>query len=180
MVGGGTTVGLDAKKLTGSNSLQHPATPKVLYVVTAFVAVGAACHPSSEPVSSSQPASAFGRVGEQRPLDLIQACNYSRRRALMGSRSRRSRFMGSIPPRSGSLESGNFEVYVTPFPEGGTRWLIADGTDLRWGPDGKEVYYRSAGRLMAARIDTTAGIRVLSRRVVIDRSCRHRTTTTTA
>jgi Tol biopolymer transport system component len=67
-----------------------------------------------------------------------------------------------------SLESGNFEVYVTPFPAGGSQWLIADGTDPKWAPDGTEVYYRSGARLMAARIDSTAGIRVLSRRLVIE------------
>jgi serine/threonine-protein kinase len=66
------------------------------------------------------------------------------------------------------LESGNFEVYVTPFPEGGTRWLIAEGTDPTWGPDDAEVYYRSGTRLMAARIDTTSSIRVLSHRLVIE------------
>jgi WD40-like Beta Propeller Repeat len=67
-----------------------------------------------------------------------------------------------------SLQAGNFEVYVTPFPEAGRRWLIADGTDPAWGRDGAEVYYRSGARLMAARIDTTAGVRVLSHRVVIE------------
>ena len=67
-----------------------------------------------------------------------------------------------------SLDSGNFEVYVTPFPDGGARWLIGDGTDPGWAPDGGEVYYRSGARLMAARVDTTIGVRVLSRRVVIE------------
>jgi hypothetical protein len=67
-----------------------------------------------------------------------------------------------------SLDSGNFEVYVTPFPEARTRWLIGDGTDPAWAPDGSELYYRSGARLTAARVDTRAGIRVLSRRVVIE------------
>ena len=67
-----------------------------------------------------------------------------------------------------SLESGYFEVYVTPFPDAGTRWLIADGTDPAWSPRGDEVYYRSGNRLMAARIDAAGAIRVLSRRVVIE------------
>jgi hypothetical protein len=66
------------------------------------------------------------------------------------------------------LEAGTFGVYVTPFPEAGTRWLIAEGTDPTWGPAGTEVYYRNANRLMAARIDRTTGIRVLSNRVVIE------------
>jgi Tol biopolymer transport system component len=67
-----------------------------------------------------------------------------------------------------SLEPSGFEVYVTPFPDGGARWLIAEGTDPAWAPDGTEVYYRSGDRLMAGRIDTGAGVRVLSRRVAIE------------
>jgi hypothetical protein len=67
-----------------------------------------------------------------------------------------------------SLDSGSFKVFVTSFPDAGTRWQIAEGTDPRWAPDGGEVYYRSGSRLMAARIDKTPGFRVLSHRVVVD------------
>jgi Tol biopolymer transport system component len=66
------------------------------------------------------------------------------------------------------LDSGTFEVYVTPFPEGGARWLIADGTDPSWGPDGNEIYYRSGPRLMAARVDKTSGVKVVASRVALD------------
>jgi Tol biopolymer transport system component len=65
-------------------------------------------------------------------------------------------------------DSGNHEIYVSPFPDSGTRWLIAEGTDPSWSPDGSEIYYRSGTRLMAERIDTTSGVRVLSRRLVIE------------
>jgi eukaryotic-like serine/threonine-protein kinase len=65
-------------------------------------------------------------------------------------------------------DSGDFEIYVSPFPNTGTRWLIAEGTDPSWSPDGSEIYYRSGTRLMAARIDTASGVRVLSRRLVIE------------
>jgi serine/threonine-protein kinase len=68
-----------------------------------------------------------------------------------------------------TLESGRFHVYVTPFPAGRARWLIAEdgGRDPTWGPDGTEIYYRNGDRLMAARIDTAAGVRVLGRRLVL-------------
>jgi serine/threonine-protein kinase len=67
-----------------------------------------------------------------------------------------------------SLDSGNFEVYVTPFPESGPRWLIAGGTDPSWAPGDSELYYRSGSRLMAAQLDKTSGIRAISHRVVIE------------
>jgi serine/threonine protein kinase/Tol biopolymer transport system component len=57
-----------------------------------------------------------------------------------------------------SLDSGNFQVLVTPFPAGAPQWPIADGTDPAWSPEGQEVYYRSGSRLMAARIDITGGV----------------------
>ena len=46
----------------------------------------------------------------------------------------------------GSDESGRPEVYVTPFPAGGTKWQIssAGGTSPRWRRDGKEIFYLSA------------------------------------
>lgn len=69
-----------------------------------------------------------------------------------------------------SLEAGRFEVYVTPFPEGDTRWLISEdgGRDPSWSPDGGEIYYRSGDRLFAAEIETAAGVRVQSRRLVLE------------
>jgi serine/threonine-protein kinase len=67
-----------------------------------------------------------------------------------------------------TLDSGTFEVYVTPFPQGGSKWLIAEGTDPSWSPDGREVYYRSGNRLMAATVDIAGSVRVVSRRLVIE------------
>ena len=66
------------------------------------------------------------------------------------------------------LNSGTFEIYATPFPEAGAPRLIAEGTDPAWAPDGSEIYYRRGPRLMAARVDKTAGIKVLASRVAID------------
>ena len=52
--------------------------------------------------------------------------------------------------------SGRDEVYVTSFPGGGTRWQVSGsgGTQARWSPDGRELYFLSArDELMAAAID---------------------------
>jgi eukaryotic-like serine/threonine-protein kinase len=69
-----------------------------------------------------------------------------------------------------SEAAGSAEVYVTPFPEADARWQIsaAGGSGPAWSSDGIEVYYRSADRLMAAGIETDAGVRVTSRRVVLE------------
>ena len=46
--------------------------------------------------------------------------------------------------------------------------MIVEGTDPSWAPDGNEIYYRSGPRLMAVRVDKTAGVKVLASRIVID------------
>jgi hypothetical protein len=65
-------------------------------------------------------------------------------------------------------DSGYFEVYATPFPNTGSKSLIDGGTDPSWSPDGSEIYYRLGSRLMAARVDTSSGVRVLSKRLVLE------------
>ena len=54
-----------------------------------------------------------------------------------------------------SNESGQFEVYVQPFAEGGGKWQVssAGGAQPRWSRDGKELYYVAPdARLMAVPI----------------------------
>jgi serine/threonine-protein kinase len=43
----------------------------------------------------------------------------------------------------GSDETGRDEVYVRPFPEGGAKVLVSQGggTEPRWSPDGRTLYY---------------------------------------
>ena len=55
-----------------------------------------------------------------------------------------------------SQHSGRDEVYVTPFPSGGTRWQVSGsgGTQPRWKPDGRELFFVSADDdLTAASVD---------------------------
>ena len=54
-----------------------------------------------------------------------------------------------------SNQSGRFEIYVRPFPGPGGQWLVSTsgGSQVRWGPDGKELYYIAPdGKLMAVLI----------------------------
>src|SRR4029077_20841614 len=55
-----------------------------------------------------------------------------------------------------SNESGEFEVYVRPFPPGrGGQWLVSTGggRSPRWKADGKELYYVARdARLMAVAV----------------------------
>ena len=55
-----------------------------------------------------------------------------------------------------SNQSGPYEIYVRPFPPGpGGQWQISasGGTQPRWSPDGKELYYIAPdGRLMAVSL----------------------------
>jgi len=51
-----------------------------------------------------------------------------------------------------SIESGRIEVYVQPFPATGAKWLISrnGGVRPRWRRDGKELFYVTAERRLAA------------------------------
>jgi serine/threonine-protein kinase len=66
-----------------------------------------------------------------------------------------------------ALRAGTFEIYVASFPDG-TPQQVAEGTDPAWSPAADELFYRSGPRLMAARLDRSGGMKVVSRRVVID------------
>src|SRR5262249_25509633 len=56
-----------------------------------------------------------------------------------------------------SDESGAFEVYVESYPRGSGRYLISKGggTQARWRPDGKELFYVAPdGMLMSVDVRT--------------------------
>jgi Tol biopolymer transport system component len=56
-----------------------------------------------------------------------------------------------------SEESGGEEVYVLPFPLTGERWRVstAGGADPLWSRDGRELFYRSNGKVMAVDVRTS-------------------------
>jgi Tol biopolymer transport system component len=56
-----------------------------------------------------------------------------------------------------SNETGNWEIYVSPFPSANGKWQVSrgGGEQPRWRRDGKELFYLSAeGNLMAAPVKT--------------------------
>ena len=58
-----------------------------------------------------------------------------------------------------SNETGNWEVYVSPFPAAGSKWLVSSGGggEPRWRRDGKELYYLSPeGKMMAVAVKAGA------------------------
>jgi Tol biopolymer transport system component len=53
-----------------------------------------------------------------------------------------------------SNETGNWEVYISPFPSAGGKWQVSrGGGEPRWRRDGKELFYLSAeGKMMAVPV----------------------------
>jgi Tol biopolymer transport system component len=59
-----------------------------------------------------------------------------------------------------STESGQIEVYVSPFPANGRKWRVSadGGSQARWRRDGREIFYLAPDRtLMAAAVSTSRG-----------------------
>ena len=61
-----------------------------------------------------------------------------------------------------SNESGRYEVYVQPFPDGGAKWQVSTngGSQPRWYGDGKEIFYVEEGTMMAVSVTTSPAFSV--------------------
>jgi serine/threonine-protein kinase len=63
-----------------------------------------------------------------------------------------------------SNESGQFEIFVRPFPdvESGGKWQVSTNGGLTplWSPDGKELFYRSDDTIMTVSVDTDPTFRL--------------------
>jgi len=60
-----------------------------------------------------------------------------------------------------SNEAGRFEVYVARYPGPGGRFQVSTngGSAPVWSPDGRELFFQSGNKLMAAAIQTTPELR---------------------
>ena len=58
-----------------------------------------------------------------------------------------------------SNESGRYEIYVQSFPGPGGKWQISTdgGTEPVWNRNGRELFFRSGDKMMAANITTQPG-----------------------
>jgi eukaryotic-like serine/threonine-protein kinase len=67
--------------------------------------------------------------------------------------------------------SGRREVYVTTFPRRTGSILVSTdgGSEPMWSRDGRELFYRSANKLIAVGVTRSSGIEILSRRTLFDR-----------
>ncbi|MGD8329874.1 MAG: protein kinase [Acidobacteriota bacterium] len=59
-----------------------------------------------------------------------------------------------------SDESGQWEVYVTTFPNLGARTVVSEdgGHEPAWAPDGRRLFFRDGPRLYAVDFDTEVGV----------------------
>ena len=55
-----------------------------------------------------------------------------------------------------SNESGSYEIYVRPFPEGPGKWQVSDsgGSSPRWSKDGRELFWRNNDGIAVADVET--------------------------
>jgi len=69
-----------------------------------------------------------------------------------------------------SNESGQFEVYVQPFPQGGGKRQVSmnGGRQPRWSGDGKELFYVEGDTLVAVSVTTEPTFSVGSARPLFD------------
>jgi Tol biopolymer transport system component len=58
-----------------------------------------------------------------------------------------------------SNETGRYEVYVQPYPGPGGKWQISTegGTEPQWNLNGRELFYRNGGKMMAVDIAAQSG-----------------------
>jgi len=69
-----------------------------------------------------------------------------------------------------SDETGQYEIYVRAFPGPGPKAVISNGGGREpvWSPNGREIFYRGGGKLIAAAVETGATVTVRGRTALFD------------
>jgi Tol biopolymer transport system component len=67
-----------------------------------------------------------------------------------------------------SNETGQNQIFVRPFPAPASKWAVSDGvgTEPRWSPDGRAIYYRAPQGMVAAHVSISPTFSVTSREVL--------------
>ena len=70
-----------------------------------------------------------------------------------------------------SNESGRFEVYVQPYPGPGGKWQVSTGggNEPVWNRNGRELFYRSDDKMMAAEVTTRPSFSAVKPRMLFQR-----------
>ena len=87
--------------------------------------------------------------GDRKPVPFVQE-NYDTRQARFSPNGRYIAYA--------SDESGQYEIYVQTFPQPSGKWQVSSGGGEfpEWRRDGKELFFVSAGKMMAVGMDTAA------------------------
>jgi serine/threonine-protein kinase len=81
-----------------------------------------------------------------------------------------------------SDETGEFEIYVRRFPGGGEMHQVSTdgGSYPVWNPNGKELFYRSGDKMIAAAVETDGDLTLGHPRVLFERRSRRSVVSTFA
>jgi Tol biopolymer transport system component len=105
----------------------------------------------------------FDSLGDfSAPKPFVSTISY---RELMPSVSPDGRWLAHV-----SYETGAAEVYVRAFPGPGPRYLVSagGGSEPRWAPDGRRLFYRSGRAMIAAHVSTVPRFTVTGRDVLFE------------
>ena len=94
---------------------------------------------------------ALETTGERRHIPLVQTVHDER----FGRLSDDNRWLAYS-----SSQTGDFNIYVQPFPAGGATWQVSrgGGEEPRWRRDGRELFYLAPDKtLMAVQVDASGG-----------------------
>ncbi len=69
-----------------------------------------------------------------------------------------------------SNDSGQNEIYLRPYPGPDRRWPVSTqgGTQPKWNPNGKEIFYRNGSKMMAVDVSTAANVTLSPPRVLFE------------
>jgi serine/threonine-protein kinase len=69
-----------------------------------------------------------------------------------------------------SNDSAQNDVYLRPYPALDRRWTVSTqgGTQPVWSPDGKEIFYRNADKMMVVDLTTTPDVKLSTPRVLFE------------